>query len=373
MAQIASGHVARNALVLIAVVVIGAAVWWMRSILTPLVLALFLMVLIDGLARILEHRIPRFPHKAAMPVALIVAVALFGLTIFLIAVNTRSFAGQLIGYGPKLQGRILQLAAQFGLSVPPTLGALVAQLNPERFITPVAAGLQDILSGAVFVLIYLGFLLASRHGFNRKIVTLFPSRDRRETAVRIFARIRNAVERYVWVQTLTGAVIAALAWALMAVVGLDNAPFWAFFIFVAAYIPMLGAAVAILAPAIFALVQFETYWQALVLLGGIEVIFFVIGNMLLPKLQGESLNLDPVVVLLSLAFWGALWGLPGAFLSSPLTVVAMVILVQFPGTRWIAVLLSDDGYPEQDGGGVSDPAEPPRRARRPRRAPAPKA
>ena len=64
-------------------------------------------------------------------------------------------------------------------------------------------------------------------------------------------------------------------------------------------------------------------------------------------------------VLLSLAFWAATWGAPGAFLSSPLTVVAMVILMQFPGTRWIAVLLSWDGNPER-GDQADDPSEPAR-------------
>jgi predicted PurR-regulated permease PerM len=63
-------------------------------------------------------------------------------------------------------------------------------------------------------------------------------------------------------------------------------------------------------------------------------------------MQGDSLNMDPLVVLLSLAFWGALWGLPGMFLSTPLTVLVMIILAQFDGSRWIAVLLSRDGAPE---------------------------
>jgi len=64
-------------------------------------------------------------------------------------------------------------------------------------------------------------------------------------------------------------------------------------------------------------------------------------------MQGRSLNIDPIVVLLALAFWGAIWGLAGAFLSTPLTTMTMVILAQFRGTRWIAVLLSEDGAPEQ--------------------------
>jgi predicted PurR-regulated permease PerM len=73
----------------------------------------------------------------------------------------------------------------------------------------------------------------------------------------------------------------------------------------------------------------------------------VIGNIVYPRMQGQSLNIDPVVVLLGLAFWGAVWGLAGAILSTPLTVAIMVILAQFDGTRWIAVILSSDGDPQK--------------------------
>jgi predicted PurR-regulated permease PerM len=65
-------------------------------------------------------------------------------------------------------------------------------------------------------------------------------------------------------------------------------------------------------------------------------------------MQGKNLNLDPVVVLLSLAFWSLIWGVPGAFLSTPLTVMAMAVLAEFSPTRWIAVLLSRDGKPYSD-------------------------
>ena len=73
----------------------------------------------------------------------------------------------------------------------------------------------------------------------------------------------------------------------------------------------------------------------------------IIGNVIYPRMQGRSLNIDPVVVLVSLAFWSAIWGVTGAFLSTPLTVMAMVVLAQFDGSRWIAVILSADGDPQQ--------------------------
>ena len=87
--------------------------------------------------------------------------------------------------------------------------------------------------------------------------------------------------------------------------------------------------------------------QPLILFAGLQAIGLVVGNVVQPRMQGSSLNLDPVVIFLALAFWGALWGVTGAFLSTPLTVTAMAILAQFASTRWIAVLLSSDGEPYQ--------------------------
>ena len=101
----------------------------------------------------------------------------------------------------------------------------------------------------------------------------------------------------------------------------------------------------ILVPPIFALVQFDGWWQAAALLAGLQTVNFLVGNIVYPRMQGRSLNIDPVVVLLSLAFWGGIWGFPGMFLSTPLTVTAMVILAQFPSSHWVAVLLSGDGDP----------------------------
>ena len=69
----------------------------------------------------------------------------------------------------------------------------------------------------------------------------------------------------------------------------------------------------------------------------------VVGNLIYPRLQAETQNIDPVATLLSLAFWSWLWGLPGAFLAVPLTLMSMMVFAQFPNTAWVAALLSNDG------------------------------
>ena len=343
--------VARNALVAIAVVLVGAAIYWLRDILTPLALAIFLLLMIDSLARLLEMRARWLPRWAPMPLALAISVILFIVTAVIVAENAAGFANKLIGYGPKLNGLLARISDVVGVGFPSSLDQVFDRLNPTRYVGSLAQGLQSFASNAAFVLIYLGFLIASRAGSHHKAGRLFPDPNERRGAGEAFARIRNGVERYLWIQTVTGAVIAAGSWAIMAAVGLDNAFFWAFLIFVAGYVPIIGGAIGVLLPPLFALVQFDSFWQAGVLFAVLNLINFVVGNVILPRMQGDSLNLDPVVVLLALAFWGALWGLPGMFLSTPLTVMTMVILAQFPGAMRIAILMSGDGDPLGTGDG----------------------
>ena len=337
---------ARNAVIILAVVAAFAAAYWLRGILTPLALAVFLLIMIDGFARTLERRLPQVSRKTATPLAIVLSLLVLSLSLYVVADNMTSFVNQLNVYVPRLNERLAAVAAGLGLGEEvPTIQQLIGRLNPGQVVATVANGLQNFASDFIFVLIYLGFLLATRRSFARKVRALFPDPDQRREATEVVEGVRRGVEKYLWVQTVTGAMIAVASYALMAIMGEENAWFWAFFIFITGYVPIIGAAVGTIAPGLFAFVQYDTLWQPLVILIGLQAINFFVGNVIYPRMQGESLNLDPVAVLLALAFFGALWGIPGAFLSTPLTVTAMIILAQFKGTRWIAVLMSNNGNP----------------------------
>ena len=362
---------ARNSLVLMAVVAGFAALYWLRSILAPLALAVFLLVMMDGLARALSRYIPGLKDRYAMPAAILLIVLAFVGSVWVIVDGAAGFRGQLEGIHARVDQIIVDVAGLFHIKVAPTVDQLIDQLDPRRFIAPVALGVQSVAADAFFVLVYLGFLVASRNNFRKKVVALFPTREERQEAAHIFEGVRAGIESYVWVQTVTGAMIGIGCYIVMVGVGLQNAAFWAFVIFLLSYIPIIGAVIAGLGPPLFALVQFQTYWQAIVLFAGIQVILFVVGNIVLPRMQAESANIDPVVVLLSLAFWGALWGVTGAFLSTPLTVIAMTILAEFKGSRWVAVILSENGkpYPVEEDMIIPPPKPQPKRSRKARRGP----
>lgn len=340
--------VARNAMVLVAVVAGGAAIYWLADILTPLAMAIFLLIMIGGIQREIADRTP-LPRRWAGAAALIVVVVGFFASIFIIVDGAAGFFSEASGVtaniGPRIDQIIGDVSSVFGIETAPTARELIADIDLRGYLTQLALQVQGIASGAFFVLVYLGFLLASQHGFGKKIVGMFPDRRARDDAMQVIGRVRSGVEGYLWVQTVTGAMICAAAWILMRAVGLQNAEFWTFVIFIVGFIPVLGGAIAGLAPPLFALVQFPSYWPAFILLFGLQTILFLVGNWIQPRMQGDNQNIDPVVVLLSLAFWGKLWGVVGMFLSTPLAVMAMAILSEFKGSRWIAVLLSGDGEP----------------------------
>jgi predicted PurR-regulated permease PerM len=161
------------------------------------------------------------------------------------------------------------------------------------------------------------------------------------------------MEQYLWVQTALSIITTALTYVTLLAIGLDNALFWAFVIFVLNYIPTIGSIIASVLPALFAIAQplwpgwmpDDPFLCAVIVFLGVSVWQFIIGNFVSPRMTSNSLNLSALVVLLSLAVWGALWGLPGMFLSAPLSVLIMIVLAQIPGARWIAVLMSADGNP----------------------------
>ncbi|RZJ05726.1 MAG: AI-2E family transporter [Brevundimonas sp.] len=362
---IPTSTVARNALVVLAAVSVGAAVYWLRDILTPLAMAIFLLIMVDGVKRFIERR-TNLPGRWAGAAALALIVLGFIGSIWIIVNGAAGFFTDASGVssriGPRLDQILVDGGRLLGVATVPTAAELIARLDIGQYLTSLAMQAQGVASGAFFVMVYLGFLLASQVGFRRKLVAMFPNHAARDDALQVFQRVRGGVEGYLWVQSVTGVMICAAAWILMRAVGLQNAEFWTFLIFIVGFIPVLGGAVAGLAPPLFALVQFESYWPALVLLVGLQAILFISGNLIQPRMQGDNQNIDPVVVLLALAFWGKLWGVVGMFLSTPLAVMAMAVLAEFRGSRWMAILLSGDGEPYAETEGPAPGKRKPRRA-----------
>src|SRR3954447_3991712 len=168
-----------------------------------------------------------------------------------------------------------------------------------------------------------------------------PDRTRRVRSV--LAQIDHDIRVYVRIKTTLATATSALAYLVMAWVGVDFAGFWAVMVFFFYYIPTVGSILAIAAPALLTLVQFDHLTPFLIVLLVIGTIQIVTANVIEPAVMGRSLNLSPLVVIVSLMVWGTIWGVVGMFLCVPIMVVLLIVLAHFETTRPVAILLSADG------------------------------
>ena len=332
----------RNAVIFLAVVAGGFVVMELQAILTPLVVATFLLILIDAFSLWVEGRWPRCPEWLRLSMAAVLIVVGFAIVMGVCAHYLRPFATEIIAQEPKLDAALEHLTETLGLPSM-TVPDLARGENPSSALLGLFSAARGVVSRTTLVMIYLGFLLASRRPFARKMQRLFDGPARHAKAQTVFQSVRVATEQYMTLQTFKAALMALAGVIATTAIGLPNAPFWAFLLFLAAYIPIVGGIAAALVPALVALAQFDTPVRALILMVCLGGAIFLIDNVLMPKLQADRLNIDPVVVLLSLGFWGVIFGLPGVFLSTPLTVVVMALTAEFKSLRWIAILLSKEG------------------------------
>lgn len=334
----------RVAIIFLAVVAAGALVRIFKDILAPLVVATFLLLLIDALSRDLDSRFPKLPYLARVLSAGVLIVAAFAALIVLLVFQGPPFAVELRGVEPRINNLIAATTQQLGQS-PFTLREIFGHADPSAEFGHIFAAARGALQFAALVMIFLGFLLASRAAFSSKLDRLYESQHHREQARRVFESIREAVEDYVRLVTFKALLIAVIAFGVMMGLGVESALFVAFLVFLAAFVPIVGAFAGAVIPALVALAQFGDLTKPAIIIVGLGIAVFVIDNILMPKLQGDELNIDPLLVLVSIGVWGLLLGPTGALLSTPLTVTAMAVAAEFDGARWLAVLISRDGQP----------------------------
>lgn len=341
----------------IATGVIIALLYLGRSIFAPFAMAVFLFLVMEGFARAIRNQIDFLNRTVSRTIAILTVLLGFGLFIGLLAQGVTQFGEQAGDYETKINDMISDVYGVLHMSQAPSLTEIIFGETGQRFFATIANATGDLSGDLVVILIYVAFLFLAQSAWGPKLDRLFPEAARREQIREIGDAARRGIETYLWTQTVISALITVLTYVTLIALGVDNALFLAALIFILNYIPTIGSIVAAFVPTVFALVQPDIpawvpdtggndgYFFALFVFAGVSFWQFMIGNFVQPRIMGETLNLSALVVLLSLAIWGAIWGIPGMFLSAPLTVLLMILFSQSSSTKWIAVLLSADGNP----------------------------
>jgi predicted PurR-regulated permease PerM len=329
---------------LIILVITLATLILAKSLLIPLVLAITIWYIINTLAETLR-KLPFLKGRngVSQVLATVAIIVFLFLAIQIIVGAVESMVADVPKYQDKFTETAGKAMALLRLDNFPSVTSIMEKINVSAYATSISGGLSSLLGNVLLILIYLVFLLIESRWLPVKFKLMFAKETQLHHAERTMDRIHSSIRTYIGIKTFTSILTGLLSWVIMALVGLDYAVFWAFLIFLLNFIPAIGAMVATLFPALFSLVQFDTYTQFFIVFFGIGALQVMIGSLLEPRMMGNTLNISPLVVILSLAVWGTIWGVTGMLLSAPITVAAIIILAEFPRTRPIAVLLSAKG------------------------------
>lgn len=330
-------------------IVVAASIYLVvagRSLLLPFVMGVVLWYMIDSLADAFETPrlgTRRLPRPVALAAAICVMAGLVWVLGRTIRLNLSAVVDAAPNYEHRLQLLINQGAGLVGVDQAPTIGELFNRISLADSLTSLAAATASIVSVAGIVLIYAGFLFVEQGHFRRKLAIILGPGGQQERVLAVLGRIDRNIRTYIRIKTTLATATSALAYAVMASVGLDFAGFWAVMVFFFYYIPTVGSFLAIVAPSLLTLVQFDNLTPFLIVLFVFGTVQVVTANVIEPAMLGRSLNLSPLVVIVSLMVWGTAWGVAGMFLCVPIMVVGLIVLAQFETTRPLAVLLSADG------------------------------
>jgi predicted PurR-regulated permease PerM len=215
-----------------------------------------------------------------------------------------------------------------------------------RAVQHVTGRVNTTVSFWLVVLVYVILGLLEVGPIARKVRTLLSPATVRvliDGSVETAAKFR----RYMVIRTIMSLATGIFVWALAAASGLELATEWGVIAFVLNYIPFIGPFIATVFPALFALAQFASWQSALVVFVGLNVIQFVIGSYVEPRVSGSALAISPFVVLFAVFFWAYFWGLFGAFIGVPIMIALLTYCAQHPASRWVADLFGDpDAQPQ---------------------------
>ena len=294
-----------------------------------------------GRIKIMGKQLPRW-LRGTLAMAFI-----FGLvqaTINLIVYNLTEIVNNWSVYKNTLGSFLLGIGESMGFAnIIDSLQGQIDRLNLQEFLASTVSSLSATVGNIIIIIIYIVFLLLEEVAFSKKIDLIFPDPSKRDRIQGILNQIYESTNKYITLKTGISIITGALSYVVLIVFGIDYAFLWAFLIFLFNYIPYIGSLIATFLPAVFAIIQFGTFWSFVWVFLAIEAIQIIVGNYIEPKMMGKSLNLSPLVVVIALSFWGYVWDLLGMFLSVPITSIMLITLAQFPATRSIAILLTENG------------------------------
>ncbi len=336
--------------------------YFMRAVLLPMVLALLLSYLFKPVLRALGKWGIRPAFAAA--ILLLGLIAIIGYGISFLAMPAAGWLEK-APYGlQQLQQKMVPLRKPIA-QVAKASGEIDKLTTPDQEVDPVTpaaakpapppvtvevkqARMADTLLGntpefvvsAVLLFILLYFLLAYDEVFLAKVIKMLPRLEDKKRAVSIAHEIEAHISRYLLTITLVNCGLGLAVGTTVGVLGLSNPIMWGVMVAVLNFVPYLGALAGILAMTVGAVLSYDSLGYAMLFPASYLFIATLEGNLITPWIMGRSLTLNPVIILLSLTFWGWMWGIAGVILAVPILAAFKIFCAHIKEMEPVAEFLS---------------------------------
>ncbi|GAB4396196.1 MAG: AI-2E family transporter [Microscillaceae bacterium] len=353
MAPESENHPSNVYLAIPAILGIGFMLHITQSFMVPFVAAVLLAILFAPFQVFLRRK--GVPSVLGSLIIFVIIFSVFTILGFLLYGSIRSVLANSNKYAEKFNFILVQIAkfakTRLDYDIEKHVwnsenGQILTFISPESVFETIEASLGSFVgffSNLLTMLLFLMFMLLSRETLKRKIYEFLNSQRVEDQAGRIMLNsIVEQIQDYLWLKSLISIGTGFSVWLAAIALGLDFAIVWGFLAFLLNFIPSIGPILAAIPPILLAVFQyFDHLGWALLIAIVMVLIQFISGNIVEPKLMGDRLNLNILVVLLCLFVWGMIWGFVGMILSVPLTASLNIIFNNSRRYRHISILLSN--------------------------------
>ena len=317
-----------------------------KSLLIPFVFALLLWFLVRKSRHLLDNVkfINKFfPSWLKSLIPSLILISALGFISKLLMTNINSLAKSYPLYEANVETMIVKVNDLLQINLVEYFTAHSGDFDFGIILKKIFKSLTDLLGNAFIIIIYALFIFLEEANFNTKLKAVFSKNNDYAELSDILEKIELSITTYIGLKTFVSFITGVASYVALLFIGIDAPLFWSFLIFFLNFIPTIGSLIGTLFPAVFCLLQFGEFTPSLLVLGFVGAIQVIVGNLLEPKLMGNSLNISSFVAIFSLSFWGVLWGVTGMLLSIPITVIMVIVFAHFEQTKAVAIMLSEKG------------------------------
>ncbi|MGY2046669.1 AI-2E family transporter [Methylobacterium sp. JK268] len=327
---------------LCAVILIGAALSLARTVFAPVAFALFVIAVVWPVQLQLQKALPKLVALLVTVSATTVIIATFA---SLIAWGFTRVVRSVIADAARIQAIYAQMAEWLEAHGVVLAGLWAEHVNVRgmlRVLPEVMNRMSEMATFLFVILIYVILGLLEVEDAARRL-RLAPRREFGQFLLVASARTAAKLRRFMLVRTVMSLLTGLLVGAFASLAGVALAVEWGVIAFVLNYIPVIGPLVATTFPTLYAMAQFSSWQAGLIVFAGLNLIQFLVGSYLEPRVAGNAVSISPFVLLFSVFFGTFLWGIPGAFIGVPIVIAIVTLCEEHPSSRWLATLVATYG------------------------------